>query len=143
VGVTDGDTIKVLDRVNVQHKVRLVAIDAPESGQPFGARSKENLSGLVFDRYIKAHCRKRHRDREVCKVMLGSTDVNLEQIRAGMAWWYREYAKEQPVEDRAAYAVAEQDAQARRAGIWKDAARVPPWEWRRNGREKAASVSLR
>jgi hypothetical protein len=31
----------------------------------------------------------------VCKIRLGSTDVNLEQIRAGMPWWYREYAKEQ------------------------------------------------
>jgi endonuclease YncB( thermonuclease family) len=37
VGITDGDTIKVVDAGSVQHKVRLAAIDAPESGQPFGA----------------------------------------------------------------------------------------------------------
>jgi endonuclease YncB( thermonuclease family) len=36
VGVTDGDTITVLDITNVQHKVRLAGIDAPEKKQPFG-----------------------------------------------------------------------------------------------------------
>jgi endonuclease YncB( thermonuclease family) len=30
VAVTDGDTIKVLDSDQVQHKVRLTGIDAPE-----------------------------------------------------------------------------------------------------------------
>jgi hypothetical protein len=44
--------------------------------------------------------------------MRGSTDVNIEQIKAGMAWWYREYAKEQTAEDRASYA-AEEVKQAR------------------------------
>jgi endonuclease YncB( thermonuclease family) len=65
--------------------------------------------------------------------------VSLEQVRAGMAWWYREYAREQP----AAYAAAEQQAHARRVGLWKDAAPVPPWEWRKSERaEKGRAVSL-
>ena len=34
VSVTDGDTIKVLDSANTEHKVRLTGIDAPERGQP-------------------------------------------------------------------------------------------------------------
>ena len=33
VAVTYGDTIKVLDSNNVQHKVRLTGIDAPEKAQ--------------------------------------------------------------------------------------------------------------
>jgi endonuclease YncB( thermonuclease family) len=57
--------------------------------------------------------------------------VNLEQIRAGMAWWCREYAKEQSAQDRAEYAATEEDARAKRAGLWKDSKPVPPWEWRR------------
>jgi len=36
VAVTDGDTIKVLDSNNVQYKVHLTGIDAPEKTQPFG-----------------------------------------------------------------------------------------------------------
>jgi len=35
VGVTDGDTIKVLQD-GKQVKIRLVAIDCPEKGQPYG-----------------------------------------------------------------------------------------------------------
>ena len=131
VGVSDGDTITVLDGAKVQHEIRLSGIDAPEKGQAFGDRAKESLSRLVFDLQIEAHCRKKDRyGREVCKVMRGSTDVNLGQIRAGMAWWYREYAKEQSAEDRASYAAEEEVAKAARSGLWRDAKPVPPWEWR-------------
>lgn len=132
VGISDGDTITVLDRTKVQHKIRLAGIDAPEKGQAFGNASKESLSRLAFDRQVEAHCHKKDRyGREVCKVMRGGTDVNLEQIKAGMARWYREYAKEQSAEDRTAYAAAEGDARAKHVGLWKDSRAVPPWEWRR------------
>jgi endonuclease YncB( thermonuclease family) len=131
VGVSDGDTITVLDQAKVQHKIRLNAIDAPEKGQAFGNASKESLSRLVFDKTVEARCHKRDRyAREVCKVIRGSTDVNLEQIRAGMGWWYREYAKEQSAEDQKSYAQAEDEARGRRVGLWKDAKPMPPWEWR-------------
>ncbi len=33
VGISDGDTVTVLDGQNVQHKIRLAGIDAPEKGQ--------------------------------------------------------------------------------------------------------------
>ena len=39
VGISDGDTLTVL-RDRQQVKVRLHGVDAPESGQPFGAASK-------------------------------------------------------------------------------------------------------
>lgn len=53
------------------------------------------------------------------------TDINLEQLRVGMTWWYREDAMEQSAEDRASYAAAD-EARARRVGLWKDAKPVPP-----------------
>jgi endonuclease YncB( thermonuclease family) len=138
VGLSDGDSITILDRSKSQHKQRLAAIDAPEKGQAFGNQSRENLARLVFDKAVEAHCHKKDRyGREVCKIMLGSTDVNLEQIRAGMAWWYREYANEQSAEDRASYAAAEEEARAFRRGLWNDANPVPPWEWRKNRRQAA------
>jgi endonuclease YncB( thermonuclease family) len=131
VGISDGDTITILDRDKRQHRIRLAGIDAPEKGQAFGDRAKESLSRLVFDRQVEAHCHKRDRyGREVCKIMRGSTDVNIEQLRAGMAWWYRDYAKEQSAQERAECAAAEDAAKAARVGLWKDAKPVPPWEWR-------------
>ena len=36
VAVTDGDTIKVLDDTNTEHKVRLTGIDEPEMGGRLG-----------------------------------------------------------------------------------------------------------
>jgi len=140
VAVADGDTITILDLDKRQHKVRLNGIDAPEKKQPFGARSRQNLSRLIFDRNVRAECNKRDRyGREVCKVLDGSRDVGLEQIRAGLAWWYRAYAKEQSPEGQRAYEMAEQNARAGKAGLWADTKPVPPWEWRKN---RSTSSSL-
>ena len=61
-------------------------------------------------------------------------DVGLEQIRSGLAWWYREYAREQGADDRHSYEAAEQEARVARRGLWRDAGPVPPWDWRRQGR---------
>jgi endonuclease YncB( thermonuclease family) len=41
VGVSDCDTITVLDENRHQHKIRLAGIDAPEKGQDFSQRSKQ------------------------------------------------------------------------------------------------------
>ena len=72
VGAFDGDTITVLDRGNVQHRIRLSDIDAPEKGQAFGDRSKESLSRLLFDRYRGAATTNDRYDPEVCDVMRAS-----------------------------------------------------------------------
>ena len=61
VGVSDGDTITILDRQNVQHRIRLSAIDAPEKAQPFGNRSKEHLSKWVYNRSVLVEWNKRDR----------------------------------------------------------------------------------
>jgi endonuclease YncB( thermonuclease family) len=143
IAVADGDTITILDRDKRQHKIRLNGIDAPEKGQPSGFRSKENLSKLVFDRSVPAECHKVDRyNREICKVLDGSVDVCLEQIRASYAWWYRAYAKKQSPEDRERYELAEQEAKAKKVGLWRDPNPVPPWEWRRRSGCACAFVEL-
>jgi endonuclease YncB( thermonuclease family) len=132
VGVTDGDTITLLDADKRQHKIRLDGIDAPESGQPFGRASKRNLSDLAFNQGAVAECSKVDRyGREVCRVLVDGADVCLAQIQAGMAWYFRRYAKELPPDRREQYADAEAQAKTERRGLWGDAAPVPPWEWRR------------
>jgi len=112
--------------------LRFAGIDAPEKGQPYGERSKQSLSGLVFQKRVELRCHKKDRyGREVCVVYENLRDVGLEQLRAGMAWHYREYQHEQSTQDRLVYRDEEESAKARRVGLWKDAAPVPPWEWRR------------
>jgi endonuclease YncB( thermonuclease family) len=64
----------------------------------------------------------------VCKVLDGSRDTGLEQIRAGIAWWFRRYANEQSREDRERYERAEEEARVRKVGLWRDPGPVRPGE---------------
>lgn len=61
IGVSDGDTITILDSGNRQHKIRLEGIDAPESNQAFGSRAKQSLSDLVFGKTVTVTSRKKDR----------------------------------------------------------------------------------
>jgi endonuclease YncB( thermonuclease family) len=143
VGVADGDTVTVLDAVKVQHKIRLAGIDAPEKAQPFGQRSKENLSQLVFGKNVTVETGKIDRyGRTVGKVLIGGVDANLEQVRAGFAWHYKKYEREQSAEDRTVYARAEIDARGKRAGLWRDLSQVAPWDWRNCRRGKAGTEGV-
>lgn len=47
VGITDGDTLTLLNDVRQQVRVRLAGIDTPESRQPYGSRSRQALSDLA------------------------------------------------------------------------------------------------
>jgi endonuclease YncB( thermonuclease family) len=133
VGVADGDTITVLDADKVQHKIRLAGIDAPEKKQEFGNRSKESLSDLVFDKTVNVETEKRDRyGREIGKVLVNGQDVNLVQVERGMAWFYRQYQREQSPNDRRLYEAAEDAARADKRGLWRDADPMPPWEFRHN-----------
>ena len=108
---------------------------APEKKQPFGGKAKTSLSALAYNRTAEADCRKIDRfRRKVCVVFVGGKDVGLEQIKAGMAWWYRQYAKEQTPQERINYENAETLAKRNRYGLWNGTNPTPPWEWRRNGR---------
>jgi endonuclease YncB( thermonuclease family) len=132
VKVTDGDTLTLLDASQTQHKIRLAGIDAPESRQPWGQRSKAALVALVAGEGVAVDWSKRDRyGRILGKVIVGGTDAGLAQIKAGLAWWYRRYASEQSPADRAIYAAAEAQALAGKKGLWGDPQPVAPWEWRR------------
>lgn len=95
----------------------------------------------------KTHRAKWHKvdryGRQICKVWVQpahcptcnkTLDIGHAQIVAGMAWWYREYAKEQSPEDRTRYESGEQEARAQKAGLWRDPNPVAPWDWRRGSK---------
>lgn len=137
VGVSDGDTITILDAKNQQHKVRLAGIDAPEKSQSFGQASKKQLAELVFGEAVFVEWQKSDRyGRIVGKVLLDGSDVCLEQIRKGMAWHYKKYAGDQSADDRQTYAAVEAEAREARLGLWLYANPEPPWDYRHRGRSK-------
>lgn len=132
VGVTDGDTINVLDRTNTQHKVRLAGIDAPEKKQAFGNVSKKSLSDLLYNKQVDINWHKHDRyGRIVGKVIVGNLDANLLQISLGMAWYYKKYKSELVFEDRLDYLHAQEKAKAEKLGLWSENQPIPPWDFRK------------
>ena len=124
MGVADGDTITVLDANKVQLKIRLAGIDAPEKAQAFGNRSKESLSELVFDKTVAVETTKRDKyGRQIGKVLVDGRDVNLVQVERGMAWFYRQYQREQSPNDQRLYEAAEDATRAGKRGHAGHAAR--------------------
>lgn len=69
--------------------------------------------------------------RKVGKVLVSGVDANLALVKAGPAWHYKKYQKEQPLEDRLEYSRSEVEAREAGKGLWKDAQAVPPWKFRR------------
>lgn len=133
VRIADGDTVTVLDGTNTQHRIRLQGIDAPESHQAFGTQSKKSLSDLIFDKDVTVIYDKMDQyGRLVGKILLDGKDINLEQVKAGMAWHYKEYEREQSPGDRELYARAEDEARGARRGLWVDANPIEPGEFRRD-----------
>ncbi len=129
VKVADGDSITVLDN-NIEHKIRLQGIDAPERKQAFGNASRKHLASPVAGKEVTVKWVKRDRyGRIVGFVIVDGQDVNLAQVKTGMAWFYRYYQKELGAENRKLYAQAEDEARAIKKGLWQDKNPMPPWEW--------------
>lgn len=136
VAISDGDTITILDSSNTQHRIRLQGVDAPESKQAFGSRSKQNLSDLIFNKQVTVEWNGKDRYQRILgKVMLDGRDINLEQLKNGMAWYYKAYERDVAVADRKPYGDAEAEARASKRGLWADASPTAPWDFRRNERD--------
>lgn len=132
IDVHDGDTIKLLDDKKQQYKCRFNGIDAPELKQDFGNRSQKSLADLVAGKQVTIEYDKIDKyGRFVCKVLVGDLDVNLEQVKRGMAWHYKKYQNEQSETDRIAYSEAEINAKNNKLGLWLQPDPTEPSAWRR------------
>lgn len=146
VGVSDGDTVNVLteqpcdDKKDCrsgkrQYRVRLAEIDAPETGQPFGAASKRMLSNLVFNKQVSVQQVEIDRyGRVVGQIFEKKRWINAAMVESGGAWVYRQYSRSSTL------LRLEDQARSRKLGLWGLQADqiVPPWQWRK---EKKASHS--
>ena len=134
VSVSDGDTLRVLVD-NQQIKIRLGGIDAPESDQPFGQASKRYLADAVAGQIVVVEFEKKDRyGRVIGKVLLDGADMNLRQVKAGYAWWYEYYKRDQSEADQRAYSAAERQARNSGIGLWSEPAPINPYDWRQGKR---------
>ena len=136
VGVHDGDSMTLLIDTpdgKRQSKIRLDAIDAPEVGQPFSNRSKQALSGMVFDKDCTVESLGPDKyGRVIGRVTVGGKDVNAAMLEGGMAWHFAKY------DDRLSMADRHEAARKACVGLWADPKPIPPWEWRKMSKEERA-----
>jgi micrococcal nuclease len=131
VSVHDGDTVQCLDDDKVQHKVRLVGIDAPEIGQAFGTVSRDGLRALVLRKTVTVRTEGEDRYGRTLGILeIDGQDVALHMLTAGLAWHFTRYSDD---ERRAA---AEREARAAKRGLWADPKPEPPWEWRATEKDR-------
>jgi micrococcal nuclease len=142
VKVTDGDTIKVETPEGTMLKVRLYGIDAPETekinrrtgliskkGQSYGEEAYRALESKVFGKKVKVDIIDIDRyKRMVGIVSLGNRNINIDMVKEGWAWAYKEYL-DRPYASE--YLDAENEARAKRLGLWQQRNPTPPWEFRK------------
>lgn len=132
IGISDGDTIKILTEDKQELRIRLNGIDCPEKKQAFGTKAKEFTSDLVFGKNVKVISRGTDRyGRVLGEVILeDGRSLNKELLKNGYAWWYEQYAKKE-------IDLKNLQEQARRdsIGLWKDKEAIAPWEFRKASRQ--------
>ncbi len=163
VEVKDGDTLEVL-RNGLEVEIRLAGVDAPEAGQAFGKLARDGLAHAVLGKVVDV--RVLGRDLDTCplaRIYLGDFDINLELVKAGLAWHYRQRkplsagqrkqlsagqrkslsaGQRKQISTDQAFRDAQKAARKARRGLWQAGLRpIPPWEYRR-ALEEAEALDL-
>lgn len=135
VSVFDGDTIDVLHNGQAE-RIRLSGIDCPEKGQAFGKEAKQFTFTLIHGKGVTIHVlRKDRHGRTVADVVLpDGTNVSRELLRGGLAWWYRQYSKDESL------GALEEEARKAKRGLWADQDPIPPWEIRHPKQDRILSA---
>jgi endonuclease YncB( thermonuclease family) len=127
VGVSDGDTITILTKDNVQIKVRLEGIDCPEKKQAFGQKAKQFTSDLAFGKFVTF--KKTGQDkygRSLGYIILpDNKNLNKEILKTGFACHFKKYNKDTEL------ANLEIQARKSRRGLWSETNPIAPWDFRK------------
>ena len=139
VKVSDGDTLNGQKVENGKFvgeivKIRMFGIDAPEKSQDYGSESKQALEKMVNGKTLEIEEKNRDRyGRTVAVVYADGKNVNEEMVKAGNAWWYQEYDKN----DTRMQAYQE-NAKKNKLGLFGKRGYIEPWNYRREKKAAAA-----
>lgn len=124
--VIDGDTIIVVEE-NIEYRIRLAEIDAPEYDQPYGYEAKQALHSWLFNKTVSIDIYEQdHYGRYIANVVdEHNNNINYELVKQGFAWVYRSYVKSNEILHYEDY------ARSNKKGLWSSNQNIPPWEWRR------------
>jgi endonuclease YncB( thermonuclease family) len=139
VGISDGDTIKVL-RNRQEVRIRLWGVDCPERRQDFGDRAKRRTSELAFGKTVEIQEMDRDRyGRTVAIVILpDGLILNEALVGDGLAWVHLKYCNRP--EKCAKWQDLERSARSRMLGLWSMPNPVAPWEFRRAAHKRKRAI---
>ncbi|MFH1729790.1 MAG: thermonuclease family protein [Pseudomonadota bacterium] len=141
--IIDGDTIECTDG-NINFRVRLAGIDAPEKKTFWGRRAKmyleELLQGKSVD--IKQYLIGPY-NRIIGDVLVGSENASYRILKDGYAEYYREGCIDYELQknkkvykyDILPYIKLEQEARAKKLNIWLSSDYVSPCKYRKQNKK--------
>jgi len=125
-----------------QLNVMLQGVAAPVLNQEFADVSRTHLANLVLDQSVDVHFSQLQKEYVIGRVVFNQTDLGLQIIRDGTAWFDRVGNHSLTDEERALYSEAERLARTEMRGLWTDGSPMPPWEWKRAEEAKQAAQRL-
>ena len=127
VYISDGDSFTCLSGNNKRIKVRLLGIDAPENGQAYANKAKQQLVNRIHQQPVtlKIDGIDQYSRRLATVYDSRQRNVNLLMVESGYAWAYRFYKKDQQ------YQTAQQLAKIKKSGLWQDKNPQEPYLWRK------------
>ncbi|WP_231128962.1 thermonuclease family protein [Gallibacterium anatis] len=136
VAISDGDTFTCLLANNKTIKVRLAQVDAPEKKQPYGDRSRQLLSQLIFKKQVRLSSSEYDQYHRVLAEVFDSQgrNINLIMVQQGLAWAYRQYMHDKQ------YLAAEAQARQQRRGLWQDDNPIYPSNWRKHSKNPSLKL---
>lgn len=135
IGVTDGDTVKVLDENFTEYVVRVADVDCPEKSQPFWSRAKWFTSNEIFGKSVRIEPKdptqaKDRYGRIIGYILYNKKNLSHELLKAGLAWHYKYYSNDSLM------AQIEQEAKDQKIGLWSDPNPINPYLWRKTKRNE-------
>ena len=125
VKVCDGDTF-IVDVNGTEKRIRLAAVDAPETKQLGGAEAKAKLESLVGNKTVTLEPVDTDRyGRIVAFVTVDGKTINEQLVKEGVVWYCREYANGRNYYDSMVFAMQN------KIGLWKLAGTLPPALYRK------------
>jgi endonuclease YncB( thermonuclease family) len=125
--IIDGDSL-VVARNGKAMEVRLWGIDAPEYDQPYSDGAKNALKKMTAGQQGRLYIKYQDKyDRYVAVLFIDELNVNQELVKTGHSWVYGRYCNE-PV--CAHWELMQEEAKAKRRGLWRGSDPVPPWQWK-------------
>lgn len=132
VRVLDGDTVEVQWEDLSTSRIRMAGIDAPEHDQTAGEECKSLLERETLGKTVsvEAYAGQITYGRQVATLFYKNKNINLNQLKKGCAWVYKQYLKTLPKEYWGDYLRAEIQARKQRLGLWQEENPMNPADFR-------------